>query len=100
MTRGLPWTFHLSGISSVLDGRSTVHNICGHAKDYILFIGVLDLPTHSLGRRTSHLQIWHRSCRLRSGIEDSLGLPCSLVDLLCSIKEPEIQTQLALWPGE
>jgi hypothetical protein len=102
MTRGLPWTFHLNGVSSLLgERRSSNHDLTEHhTKDYVFFMGVLDLPTHTLGRRTNHLGIWHRSCRFRSGIEDGLGLPCSLVDLLCLVTEPESATRLASWPGE
>jgi hypothetical protein len=100
MTRGLPWTFHLNGISSLLDKRSAVHDSDGRVKDYILFIGILDLPTHTLGRKTPHLQIWSRFCQARTGIEDSLGLPCSLVDLLCSIMEPGVEVRLRSWSGE
>ena len=100
MTRGLPWTFHLNGISSVLDGRSSFQDLEGHTRDYVLFIGMLDLPTHSLGRRTDCLKMWHRNCRFRCGIEDSSGLPCSLVDLLSSVMEPEVEMQLSSWPGE
>jgi hypothetical protein len=100
MTRGLPWTFHLNGVSSILDGRGIAKDQDGHIRDYVFFIGVLDLPTHTLGRRTKHLQIWYRNCRFRFGIEDSLGLPCSLVDLLCLILEPDIEKRLCSWPGE
>jgi hypothetical protein len=102
MTRGLPWTFHLNGVSSLLgERRRSNHELTEHhTKDYVFFMGVLDLPTHTLGRRTNHLGIWHRSCRFQSGIEDGLGLPCSLVDLLCLVMEPESATRLASWPGE
>jgi hypothetical protein len=100
MTRGLPWTFHLNGISSLLYNKGTIRSSEGKVKDYVLFIGILDLPTHTLGRRTNHLQIWSRFCRHHSGIEDAVGLPCSLVDLLCSIKEPGIGKRHRSWPIE
>jgi hypothetical protein len=101
MNRGLPWTFHLNGISSLLNGdRSNLHDLNGHIRDDVSFIGVLDLPSHILGRKTRQMGIWHDHCRFRSGIEDGLGLPCSLVDLLCAIKEPGIVHRLVAWPGE
>lgn len=100
MTRGLPWTFHLNGISSLLDNKSAIHSSDGNAKDYVFYLGILDLPTHTLGRRTPHLQIWSRFCRSHTGIEDSLGLPYSLVDLLCSITDSDIEARLRSWPGE
>jgi hypothetical protein len=100
MTHGLPWTFHLNGISSILEDKSTLHDPERNVRDHVLFIGIMDLPTHTLGRKTDHLQIWFRFCRFRCGIEDSLGLPCTLVDLLCSIMEPGIEARLRSWTGE
>lgn len=100
MTRGLPWTFHLNGISSLLDNKSTIHCSDGSVKDYVFYLGILDLPTHTLGRRTNHLQIWSRFCRSHTGIEDTIGLPYSLIDLFCSITDPDIEKRLQSWPGE
>lgn len=102
MTRGLPWTWHLNGISSLpCERRSSSHRLQEHhTKDYVYFMGHLDLPTHTLGRRTNHLGIWRRNCQSRSGIGDSLGLPGSLLDLLCLVMEPGTATLLASWPGE
>jgi hypothetical protein len=100
MTRGLPWTFHLNGISSLLDNKSAIHTSDGTVKDYVFYLGILDLPTHTLGRRTNNLHIWSRFCRSQTGIEDSLGLPYSLIDLLCSITDSDIEARLQSWPGE
>jgi hypothetical protein len=100
MTRGLPWSFHLNGISSLLYNKGAVRSPEGKVRDYVFFMGILDLPTHTLGRKTNHLQIWSQFCRYHSGIEDCVGLPCSLVDLLCLIKEPGIGKRLRSWPIE
>jgi hypothetical protein len=100
MTRGLPWTFHLNGISSLLHNKRAIRSSDGQVKDYVFFMGILDLPTHVLGRKTNSLRIWSQFCRNHTGIEDGVGLPCSLVDLLCSIKKPGIGKRLQSWPIE
>lgn len=100
MTRGLPWTFHIHGIYSLLDNAQAITKLEGRARDQVFLIAITEIPTHVLGRKTSHLNIWHRNCRFHTGVEDSLGLPCSLVDLLCDITEPDIEARLASWPGE
>ena len=68
--------------------------------DLIGLIGVLDLPTHTIGRQTSHLKIWKTRCCHQHGIEEGLGLPHSLVDLLASIAESDTEEQLLQWKYE
>lgn len=100
MTRGLPWTFHLHGVYSLFDNAHNASRLEGRARDQLFLIAISDIPTHVLGRKTSYLHIWHRNCRFRPGVEDSIGLPCSLVDLLCDIEHPDIESRLIAWPGE
>lgn len=99
MTRGLPWTFHIHGIYSLLDNSHITSTLEGRARDQLFLIAITEIPTHVLGRKTNQLNIWDRNCRFHTGVEDSLGLPCSLVDLLCDIAEPDIEVRLLAWPG-
>lgn len=96
----MPWTVHLNGITSILEERGILAIPAAGAKDLITLIGVLDLPTHILGRKSNNLHVWYNHCRGQSGLEPVTGLPCSLLDLLSSVMEPDIEKRLLLWPGE
>lgn len=95
----LPWTIHLNGIGSIAKERNAFHYPDGSLKPHVFCLGIVDLPTHILGRKTDNLNIWYNYCRFQGGLEDCLGLPCSLVDLLSAIAEPDIVRHLLSWPN-
>lgn len=100
MNRAMPWTFHLNGITSILIEKGAFQSPSGGMEDTIFLIGILDLPAYILGRQTDNLHIWYNHCRFQSGIEEVTGVPYSLVDLLSSVMEPDIEDRLLQWPGE
>lgn len=95
MNRGLPWTIHLNGLTAALQESGEFRAHDDEMRDLIGLVGILDLPTHTIGRKTPHLRIWKENCCNRSGIEDVTGLPYSLIDLLASIAE--LGTEERLW---
>ncbi|KAF2624452.1 hypothetical protein BU25DRAFT_161441 [Macroventuria anomochaeta] len=97
MNRGVPWTVHVNGIASILDQQKSYACPDGRIKDYTSFMGILDLPTHILGRKTINRNIWYTHCRLRDGIDVVTGLPCSLIDLLSAINQPYVVPMLMNW---
>jgi hypothetical protein len=100
MSRGVPWTVHLNGIAAILEQQKLFTYPNGHVKEYTSFLGVLDLPIHTLGRKTQVRNIWYTYCRFQSGIDVVTGLPFSLIDLLSTINEPCVVAMLADWKME
>lgn len=97
MLRGLPWTIHLNGIASIISDRNSFLTKTGQPKAHVAYFGLMDLPTHTLGRKTENLRIWSKFCLGQNGFDDCQGLPCSLIDLLCCITEPGIEQRLLNW---
>jgi len=100
MMRGLPWAVHVNGMTSLARERNVFSNTSDNTKNHMYMIGILDMPTHTLGRKMDYLHVWYDHCRFQSGLEDYLGLPCSSVDLLCSITQPDIEQRLLTWQSE
>lgn len=100
MNRAMPWTVHLNGIASILNEKGAFQNPDRDMEDVMFLIAALDLPVYILGRKTHNLHMWYYQCRFQSGIEDFTGLPYSLVDLLSSVMESDIEQRLLQWPGE
>lgn len=96
----MPWTIHLNGIAGIFLQDSNVDPQSEEAIELAALIGVLDLPTHTLGRQTKHLHIWHKYCLHKVGPEELTGIPCSLIHLLASAFEPDIEDRLLNWPNE
>jgi hypothetical protein len=44
--------------------------------------------------------MWRKHCMGQSGIEEVTGLPCSLIDLLASPMDFDIEERLLRWPGK
>jgi hypothetical protein len=98
--RARPWTIHLDGIAGILQEQGVLDTPpVGEWKELVSLMGVLDLPTHSLGRRGEHLHLWYKHCRNDNGIDESTGFPCSLLHLLASVLEPDVEDRLLQWPG-
>lgn len=100
MNRAMPFSIHLNGIASIFHERHIAQPPTDDARELAMLIGVLDLPVYSLGRQTKHLNVWHDYCMGQSGLEEVTGLPCSLVDLLASPMDDDIEERLLQWPGE
>ena len=100
MNRAMPFSIHLNGIASIFHQRHALQSPTDDSRELAALIGVLDLPTHSLGRRNNHLHMWHKHCMGQSGIEEISGLPCSLLDLFASLLDDDVEERLLQWPGE
>ncbi|KAF2013049.1 hypothetical protein BU24DRAFT_263196 [Aaosphaeria arxii CBS 175.79] len=98
MNLGMPWTIHLNGLVSILSERQVFARTDVETKEFIHLISTLDIPTHTLGRKTPQLNLWRDYNRSRDGIEDITGLPCSLMDLFSCIMEPDVEERLHAWP--
>ncbi|GFF96094.1 hypothetical protein CNMCM6069_004138 [Aspergillus lentulus] len=108
---GIPWTMHLRGMYSIL----RIHDVDGPHKHQErdvfrahLFevMGIMDLPTFSIGRRHPHLGFWRQYCckgnspaEIETGVEVVTGLPRSLVTIFAFIGEGTTETSFWDWPG-
>lgn len=96
----MPFSIHLNGMASIFHQRHALQSHTEDSGELAALIGVLDLPTHSLGRQNEHLHMWRKHCMGQSGIEEVSGLPCSLIDLLASPEDNDIEKRLLQWSGE
>jgi hypothetical protein len=91
---------HLNSIAGILQDQGVLETSPTEEwRELITSMGVLDLPTHTLGRRGKHLHLWYKHCQNEHGIDESTGLPCSLIHLLASVLEPDVEDRLIQWPG-
>lgn len=100
MNRAMPFSIHLNGIASIFHDRHLLQPPNDDSRELADLIGVLDLPTYSLGRQNKHLHMWHKYCMGRSGVEEVTGLPRSLIDLLASAMDDDIEERLLRWSCE
>lgn len=96
----MPFSIHLNGIASIFHQRHVLQSPTDESRELAGLIGVLDLPTHSLGYKNTHLHMWNQHCMGQTGVEEITGLPCSLIDLLASHMDDDIEERLLQWPGE
>lgn len=69
----------------------------------------MDMPTFCIGRRSPSLQLWRRWRSNRSvdeqrifddgDVEETSGLPRSLLDLIACINDPNVEEKLWAWKG-
>jgi hypothetical protein len=98
--RLLPWTNHLHALFSLIQSQIDPAVYCRRDKkalEFISALGFLDLPTHTIGRKTMHHQIWHTYCRGQSGVDKVSGLPFPFLDLLSAVGDHEIEAALLSW---
>jgi hypothetical protein len=93
----MPWTVHLNGVTSIFQEKGNLQSSPNAPHEPIYLIGVLDLPTHILGRQNEHMHVWYNHCRNQPGIEEITGLPCTLIDVLSSIMHPGVEERLLQW---
>ncbi|KAJ0415429.1 C6 finger domain protein [Aspergillus carlsbadensis] len=105
---GVPWTMHLRGMHSILQvsGADNTHGSDRAFRTHLFEVmGVMDLPTFSIGRQYPHLGFWRQHCRNRSGpsaqddVEVVSGLPKSLVDIFSCIGDDANEDDFWNWPG-
>ncbi|KAH1319402.1 hypothetical protein KXV81_008131 [Aspergillus fumigatus] len=108
---GIPWTMHLRGMYTIL----RMHDVEGPQKHQErgafrahLFevMGIMDLPTFSIGRRHPHLGFWRRYCckgkspaEIETGVEVVTGLPRSLLTIFAFIGKGTTEICFWDWPG-
>ncbi|BCS27819.1 Zn(II)2Cys6 transcription factor [Aspergillus puulaauensis] len=107
---GIPWTMHLRGMYSIL----RMHDVEGaHHQERSAFrahlfevMGIMDLPTFSIGRQHSQLGFWKEYCckgdrtpGIETGVEVVTGLPRSLVTIFAFIGEGSTETDFWDWSG-
>lgn len=65
-------------------------------------VGLLDIPFFTLNRITPSLEIWKSYVQphKHSGIEQTSGIPYSLMNLLANMDSTTIEQDLVQWPGE
>lgn len=97
MNRSVSWTIHLNGIASIFEQQRLFTYSDGRIKRYTAFVGILNLPIHTLGRKTKARGIWYHHCRFQHGIDSVTGLPYSLIDLLSAIHQPDVAQLLSDW---
>lgn len=100
MNRAMPFSIHLNGIATIFHQRCALRVPTEDSRELAALIGVLDLPTHSIGRQNQHLHMWREYCMGQAGVEEVTALPCSLLDLFASTADDNIEERLSQWPGE
>jgi hypothetical protein len=95
----MPFSIHLNGIATIFHQRCALRVPTEDSRELATLIGVLDLPTHSLGRQ-NYLHMWREHCMGQAGVEEVTALPCSLLDMFASTTDNDIEERLSHWPGE
>ncbi|GIC87655.1 uncharacterized protein Aud_004042 [Aspergillus udagawae] len=109
---GIPWSMHLRGMHGILqlDDVDNPRNEKTPFRAHLFEVmGIMDLPTFSIGRQHPQLGFWRRHCRNRvsseglSGrdeVEVVSGLPKSLIDIFSCIGEGgATEKDFQDWPG-
>lgn len=108
----MPWTMHLKGLSSLfashweLRPRQRLDPLLIHV---IEVLSLMDMPTFVVGRQSPCLDLW-KTYRLNrppdeermyddADIEETCGIPRSLLDLICNIENINTKQQLWHWKG-
>ncbi|KAJ5035864.1 hypothetical protein NUH16_003725 [Penicillium rubens] len=98
------WTPLLKGLYGVLQHRDIlVAAQRSPLEDHLLeVIALLDIPSFTLNRITRSMEIWklHVASKGQVGIEETSGLPYSLINLFAGLGSPEAEEGLLGWAGE
>ncbi|KAJ4286503.1 hypothetical protein N0V90_013203 [Kalmusia sp. IMI 367209] len=73
------------------------------SRDVLIMLASYDIPVYILNRKTEYHRLWAKYNLGLLGIEEESGLPCSLLDLLAQIDNPDTTDALFAWqvpPGE
>ncbi|KAE8310308.1 C6 finger domain protein [Aspergillus transmontanensis] len=108
LMHAMPWSMHLHGMYGLLQA----HGLYGPGertefRTHLLEVmGVMDLPTFTVGRSTS-LGFWRQHCCNRASLQHPLGdeievvsgLPRSLLDIISCIGHGATEEDFWNWPG-
>jgi hypothetical protein len=67
------------------------------SREVLIMLASFDLPAYILNRKTPHHRLWAEYNLGLPGIEEESGLPCSLVDLLAQLDDPNTMDALFEW---
>jgi hypothetical protein len=67
------------------------------SRDILTMLASFDLPAYILNRKTPHHRLWAQYNLGLPGTEEESGLPCSLVDLLAQLDDPNTMDALFEW---
>lgn len=96
----MPYTVHLNGLAGIFMQEGIFDPNSEEDSEFAALIGILELPTHILGRQTTNLHLWYQYCLQKEGVEELTGLPCSLLHLLASSLDTDIEERLPQWTHE
>lgn len=98
------WTPLLRGLREVLDHRGLLSSPQRpQLADHLLeVIGLLDIPHLTINRLSKPLDIWktYMAPYRLSGIDQTSGLPFTLVNIFAELESPAAEKRLWDWPGE
>jgi hypothetical protein len=94
----------LRGLYFVLQSRNLLENTVRNplTQHLLEVVGLLDLPHFTLNRMNKPLHIWDQLVApyKSTGVEETSGLPYSLLNILADISLPDTEEKLVAWPGE
>ncbi|KAL4972622.1 hypothetical protein BDW66DRAFT_169411 [Aspergillus desertorum] len=108
---GIPWTMHLRGMYGILrangvQGPHSQQEATAFRAHLFEVMGIMDLPTLTVGRQHEHLGFWRQYCCERDFQGESeaeigvvTGLPKSLVTIFAFIGEGTTEIHFWDWPG-
>jgi hypothetical protein len=67
------------------------------SRDIFTMLASFDIPVYILNRKTPYHRLWARYNLGQPGIEEESGLPCSLLDLLAQLNDPNTMDALFNW---
>ncbi|KAL0940438.1 C6 finger domain-containing protein [Colletotrichum truncatum] len=98
------WTPLIRGLHAVLQQRELLSTAQGSplTDQFIEVIGLLDVQHFTLNRFSESLRIWSTCVAPRglTGVQETSGLPYSLLNLICELDLPGSEEKLHSWPGE
>lgn len=95
---------HLDGLEAILVERGCLDpfNRSPNIAHLVEVVGLLDLPTITIGRVRSKRFLWTRFVApgLAPGVEYTSGLPRSLLNIMAQLGARDVEHSLVTWPGE
>jgi hypothetical protein len=96
-----PWTVHLNGITRILLEEGYFDQHSEESQEFAALVGVLDQPTHILGRQSEQLHFWQKHCQNhQNGIEELTALPFELLHILAAPFDFLAEERLLQWTPE
>jgi hypothetical protein len=93
-----PFTVHLNGITRILLEQGYFNQHSEESQEFAALVGVLDQPTHILGRQSEQLHFWQKYCQNHQiGIEELTALPFELLHILAAPFDSLAEERLLQW---